>query len=205
MSDYLSSDEGAALIRQMLSQLVGGLGMLGGIASMLLSDDKVVNKVTSSLVDGFKSEALQDKLSLLIQQEIRKLYKRQIGEVIEWIGESQVEKGIEQLVERIVDLEQIRQMKVNQLLGAAFPYLREMIPGMVNKLFSWGESHLKQGLKKINLTKIAATQVEAFPVYMLERMIVSITGKELKMITVLGALLGGLIGAIQAVLVLWLG
>lgn len=205
MSAYLSSEEGKALVRQMLSQLVGGLGMLGGLATMLLSDDKVVNKVASSLEESFKNKSVQDKLSLLIQQEIRKLYKKQVGEVIDWIGETQVETGIELLVEKVVDLEQLRGIKLSKLLGSVFPYLQEQAPGVVGKLFAWVETNLEQGLKKINLTKIASAQVEAFPVHMLEKMIVSITGKELKMITVLGALLGGIIGAIQAMLVLWIG
>jgi len=205
MSVYLSSEEGKVLVRQMLGQLVGGLGMLGGLATMLLSDEKVVNKVTLSLEESFKNKSLQDKLSLLVQQEIRKLYKKQVGEVIDWIGEIQVEKGIELLVEKVVDLDQLRGMRLCQLLGSAFPYLREQAPSMVATLFAWVETHLEQGLKKINLTKIASAQVEAFPVHMLEKMIVSITGKELKMITVLGAILGALIGAVQAVLVLWLG
>jgi len=205
MSGYLSSEEGKALVRQMLSQLVGGLGMLGGLATMLLSDEKVVNKVASSLEEAFKNKTFQDRLALLIQQEVRKLYKKQVGEVIDWIGQTQVEKGIELLVEKVVDIDQLREIKLSRLLGTAFPLLRENVPGVVRKLFAWVEAHLEQGLKKINLTKIAAEQVEAFPVHMLEKMIVSITGKELKMITVLGALLGGIIGAIQAVLVLWLG
>lgn len=205
MSGYLSSEEGKGLVRQMLGQLVGGLGMLGGLATMLLSDEKVVNKVASSLEEAFSNQSIQDKLSHLIQQEIGKLYKKQVGEVIEWMGEAQVERGIQLLVDKIVDLDGLRNMKVRQLLGTAFPYLKENTPNVVNKLFIWVEAHLEQGLKKINLTQIAAKQVEAFPVHTLEKMIVSITGKELKMITVLGAILGGLIGAVQALLVLWLG
>ncbi|RKD23766.1 hypothetical protein BEP19_04875 [Ammoniphilus oxalaticus] len=201
---FLASDEGTVFIRQMLGQLAGGLGMLGGLASMLLSDEKVVNKVRHSLVDAFENKELQAKLSGLIQQEIQKAYKRNVDEVVEWIGKERVADGIQFAVDKVVAFDQLRNLKVNQLLSAMLPLLRAKVPSVINRLFDWAESHLEQGLKKINLTAIAARQVENFPVHMLERMIVSITGKELKMITVLGALLGGVIGAIQALLVLWL-
>src|SRR5690606_16383343 len=123
------------------------------LATMLLSDEKVVNKVASSLEEAFKNKTFQDRLALLIQQEVRKLYKKQVGEVIDWIGQTQVEKGIELLVEKVVDIDQLREIKLSRLLGTAFPLLRENVPGVVRKLFAWVEAHLEQGLKKINLTK----------------------------------------------------
>jgi len=47
------------------------------------------------------------------------------------------------------------------------------------------------------------TEVETFSVERLEEMILSISRREFKMITYLGALLGGIIGIFQALAGLW--
>ncbi|MEW9670698.1 DUF445 domain-containing protein [Ammoniphilus sp. 3BR4] len=205
ISRYLSSKEGEAMIRQMLSQLVGGLGMFGGLASMLLSDEKVISKVSSSLESALRSEGLQEKLGTILKQEFKGLYNKQVGELIQWVGREKVEKAIQFLVDRIISVEKIGGLKLQALLQPILPYIIEAVPSLVGTVLSWIESNLEEGLRKVNLTQIAAAQVEAFPVNKLEEMIISITGKELKMITVLGAILGGLIGATQAILVLLLG
>lgn len=205
ISRYLSSKEGEAMIRQMLSQLVGGLGMFGGLASMLLSDEKVISKVSSSLESALRSEGLQEKLGTILKQEFKGLYNKQVGELIQWVGYEKVEKAIQFFVDRIINVEKIGGLKLQALLQPILPYIIEAVPSLVGTVLSWIESNLEEGLRKVNLTQIAAAQVEAFPVNKLEEMIISITGKELKMITVLGAILGGLIGAIQAIFVLLLG
>ncbi|WP_129201715.1 DUF445 domain-containing protein [Ammoniphilus sp. CFH 90114] len=201
ISRFLGSQEGEAMIRQMLSQLVGGLGMFGGFASMLLSDEKVISKVSASLEAALRNEELQAKLGFILQQEFKALYKKQVGEVITWMGHDKVEKALRFLVDRVIHVERIGGLKLCVLLQPVLPYIEEAVPSIVNTALSWVETHLEEGLKKINLTQIAAAQVEAFPVNKLEEMIVSITGKELRMITILGAVLGGLIGAVQAGLV----
>ncbi len=204
MSRFLGSREGEVMIKGMLSQLSGGLGMFGGLASMLLSDEKVIAKVGSSLEAALKNEELQAKLGALLQQEFKSLYQKQVGEVIHWIGHEKVEGGIRFLVDRIVDRDKIGSIRLNSILQPIQTYIEEAIPSLVASLLAWVENNLEAGLKKINLTQIAAAQVEAFPVNKLEEMIISITGKELKMITVFGAILGGLIGAVQGLLVLFL-
>lgn len=205
VSRFLSSEEGEAMIRQMLTQLVGGLGMLGGLASMLLSDEKVVSKVSSSLDAALRSKGLQEKLGIILKQEVKGLYKKQVGDLIQWVGHEKVEKAIQYLVDRIINVEKIGGLKLQAILQPILPYIIEAVPSLVGTLLSWIESHLDEGLRKVNLTQIAAAQVQAFPVNKLEEMIISITGKELKMITILGAVLGGLIGAVQAIIVRFIG
>src|SRR5699024_5700275 len=144
---------------------------------------------------------VQDRLSFFIQTEAKKIYSKQLVDITDWIGEPNVKKGIDFLVSEVVNFDQLRRIKLGECFSSFSPIFRDKLTSIIAQLFSWTENHLEQGLKKINLTGIAARQVENFPVHMLERMIVSITGKELKMITVLGALLGGLIGAVQGLLV----
>ena len=55
-------------------------------------------------------------------------------------------------------------------------------------------------LQHLEVEKMVENQVASFPTSRIEEIILSISRKEFKLITYLGALLGGFIGLIQAIL-----
>ncbi|MFT5732482.1 MAG: uncharacterized membrane protein YheB (UPF0754 family) [Planctomycetota bacterium] len=60
---------------------------------------------------------------------------------------------------------------------------------------------LQQGLEKgVNVHELVESKVKAFPVSRMEELILQVASKELKSIEVLGGVLGGIVGLVQAVL-----
>jgi uncharacterized membrane protein YheB (UPF0754 family) len=57
-------------------------------------------------------------------------------------------------------------------------------------------------LGQLHLQEIVREQVQSFSVSRLEEMVLGISRREFTMITYLGALLGGLIGALQGIIVM---
>lgn len=76
------------------------------------------------------------------------------------------------------------------------------LPEVTGRLLDAACRHLDDVLKQLRLEDIVKEQVDNFPVERLEEMVLSISKREFKMITYLGGLLGGIIGAIQAVFVI---
>ncbi|TFH61045.1 DUF445 family protein [Peribacillus frigoritolerans] len=66
-------------------------------------------------------------------------------------------------------------------------------------------NHFQPLFQKLHLDDIVEEQVSSFSVSRLEEMVVSITKKELSMITYLGALLGGIIGLFQGFVTVLIG
>lgn len=66
----------------------------------------------------------------------------------------------------------------------------------------FGVNNTEQILKNLRLAEIVQQEVSTFSTERLEDLVLSITKSELKMITYLGALLGGTIGLIQGLLLL---
>ncbi|HET6872657.1 MAG TPA: DUF445 family protein, partial [Sporolactobacillaceae bacterium] len=60
-------------------------------------------------------------------------------------------------------------------------------------------------LRTLDLEALVTDQVRQFSIQELEDVVLIISKKEFKMITYLGALLGGLIGIIQAIIVIGMG
>lgn len=56
----------------------------------------------------------------------------------------------------------------------------------------------------MDLAKLVETQIATFSLPEIEKLVVEISGRELKMITYLGGILGGFIGIIQGILAMWI-
>lgn len=67
------------------------------------------------------------------------------------------------------------------------------------------EKNVERIFQRLAIREIVTRQVEGFPIERIEEMVVGISGKEFRMITILGFILGGIIGLIQSFLAIWLG
>jgi uncharacterized membrane protein YheB (UPF0754 family) len=76
----------------------------------------------------------------------------------------------------------------------------KVIPKGVEKICEWLSTEVEGIMEKLKLAEIVRAQVELFPIERLEQMLLSIISSELKLITYLGALLGGLIGVFQGII-----
>ncbi|WP_255822138.1 DUF445 domain-containing protein [Halobacillus shinanisalinarum] len=81
----------------------------------------------------------------------------------------------------------------------------DVVPVMVPKFTDMLSSRIDRMMTSMNLSGIVEEQVASFPVERLEEIVLGISKREFKMITYLGALLGGMIGVIQGIIVLILG
>lgn len=79
----------------------------------------------------------------------------------------------------------------------------ELIPQVIDKLFIAAEGKLEDVLKRLNLAEVVREQVDTFPIAKLEELVLGIISRELRLITWLGGIIGGLVGIIQALIVFW--
>lgn len=102
-------------------------------------------------------------------------------------------------------LEHIWQMSPRSLLQNHKAQLLDQVPAVSNWFIETAVNHIEQAVQALNLPQMVQKQVEDFPMDKVERVILSITGSEFRAITWLGALLGGMIGIIQALMLVWAG
>jgi uncharacterized membrane protein YheB (UPF0754 family) len=63
------------------------------------------------------------------------------------------------------------------------------------------DRHLESIMSTLDLAKLVEDQVAKFPIEQIERMILDVSGREFRAITWLGAVLGGIIGFVQYLLI----
>ncbi|EJL24064.1 DUF445 domain-containing protein [Brevibacillus sp. BC25] len=206
--EYLHSPEGQQTLQNMVRGLLGGGGgMFGGLVGMFLGDDKILGKILPYLDELLQSRELSERVHYFLHKEADKLLDKNVGEVVAWIGRDQVDDWARKLFAKLE--EQSLRIVDEPLSRLTAPFSETVTTELVPRLAKWMVDTLQQNIERIfsrlTIRDIVTRQVEGFPIERIEEMVVGISGKEFRMITVLGFILGGMIGLIQGLLANFIG
>jgi len=205
---YLLSREGEQTVQNMLRGLFsGGGGMFGGLVGMFLGDEKIISKLLPYLDELLQNPELAHRLKQFLRQESDRMLDKPVKEVLALLGDDQLDAWSLSLFRKLEEQTLLMLDKpIASLLGG---YRRTIEDELIPRLAAWIVQTLQKNVERIfrNLAirDIVSRQVEGFPIERIEEMIVGISGREFRMITILGFLLGGIIGVVQGLLGIWLG
>ncbi|AYK66929.1 DUF445 family protein [Bacillus subtilis subsp. subtilis] len=200
---YFESDEGKIRLGNMIDDFLKERGMLGSMVQMFLGNSSLADRVLPELLKLLRNEETNKLLSDLLKNEWGKLREYTFNEADEkWNAKALIFS----LKRRVLQAFSTAPFFDNTIGTLTVRYeselTQQMLPALLDKLLEGISSNLESVLKRLRLEEIVKEQVDQFPVERVEEMVLSISKKEFKMITYLGGLLGGIIGAIQALFVI---
>ncbi|WP_066323162.1 DUF445 domain-containing protein [Anoxybacteroides amylolyticum] len=202
---YFQSDAGKQRIAKMIDEFFIGRGMLGNMLQMFLGNVNLVDKVQPEIVKFLAHNGTRELLAQLLLDEWHEWTDSSVASVEALIGKERIHQSLYDFVAKAIESSGIFEQKVADVLA---PYrqqvIHEWVPSMVEKGIQWVSDRVETLVEGLQIADIVRTEVETFSVERLEEMILSISRREFKMITYLGALLGGIIGIFQALVGLWL-
>ena len=201
--DYFLSPEGEMTIKAMIDDFLSSKGSLGGMINMFLGDStSLVGKVQRELVKFLQAPGTTTLLTKIFSQEWEKLKDRPAMDFLQDVQFDPILSKLQVYVKEQLAISE----RLNQPISYYWPEGNEwakytVIPQVIEKAFVKAEEKLEDVLKRLNLQEVVREQVDSFPVEKLEELVLGISKREFKMITVLGAVLGGLIGIVQGLIV----
>lgn len=201
--EYLQSPKGELTLRNMIDEFLSSKGTIGGIFQMFISDSSnVVRKVQNEILKLLHSPGTKDLLMNILSDEWNKIKKQPVMNYLNDIQLEPILMNIQSYAKREMNLLE----RLNQPISYYFPNgnewaKNELLPQIVNKAMSLAEDKMEDVLRQLKIEEVIREQVDSFPLEKLEELVVGIAGRELKMITILGGVLGGLIGIVQGVIV----
>lgn len=197
--DYFSSIEGKMRIQQMADDfLKERSGMLGSMMQMFMGNINIADKIQPELIKFFKNEGTAEIITTLLKKEWEKVLEWDAVKLEEQFKKEEILAIIKDYVSKVMNIERIFETPISTLTVSYRTELSETLSSNGVQIFGqWLSSRVEDLMNRLHLQEIVKEQVESFPVERLEEMVLSITRSELKMITVLGALLGGVIGLLQ--------
>ncbi|MDA1476043.1 DUF445 domain-containing protein [Bacillus changyiensis] len=198
---YFESDAGKNRLGNMIDDFLKERGMLGSMVQMFLGNSSLVDRVQPEILKFLKNRETVKLLTDLLENEWDKLKQYSFKEADEkW----NLKTLIMNLKERLIKPFSLRpffERTIGSYITVVEKTLTNRLPDLIDHLLEEVARHLDDVLKRLQLDDIVKEQVNNFPVERLEEMVLSISKREFKMITYLGGLLGGIIGAFQALIV----
>lgn len=200
---FVDSYEGKVMFQRLITDFLGSKGTLGGMVNMFFGDsNSLVEKVQREAKKFIAAPGTTQLIETMLTKEWNKLKQRPMEELVggfDWDGLGITLRNY-LLKELDVSNRLAQPIHYYWPSGAAWT-ATNLTPKVIEFAFTQAEIQLEQSLKKLKLDQIVKEQVDTFPVSVLEDLVLGISKREFKMITVLGALLGGMIGIVQGLIV----
>ncbi|RBP92342.1 uncharacterized membrane protein YheB (UPF0754 family) [Cytobacillus firmus] len=197
--DYFSSIEGKLRIQRMADDFVRERsGMLSNMLQMFMGNINIADKIQPEIIKFLSNEGTSDLITALLQREWDKVLEMDTAVIEEQLEKEQILSVLKNIAHKVINLENLFKTPISSFMA---PYrtvlIDEVAPKSVQMLSDWLSEKTEMFMERLRLAEIVREQVSNFSVERLEEMVFSIIKSELKMITNLGVLLGGIIGLIQ--------
>ena len=203
--DYFASAEGKEKLSGMIEEFLDHKGRLGSMISMFMGNERLVDKVQPEILRFLQNERTNQLLSELLEKEWDKVKGRPLKELHAFINEEKVSHFLSQLVkDKTPVLRSIAAPLNTWIPNYENRIIQTWIPNVTDAFIGIASKQIGHFLKAFQIEQVISNQVLAFSTKYLEELVMSDASKELKLITYLGALLGGMIGLVQGLLLLFL-
>ncbi|MDA2154584.1 DUF445 domain-containing protein [Bacillus cereus group sp. Bc253] len=202
---FFESEEGKARLSKMIDDFFASRGALLNLVGMFLGNVSVVDRVQPEVIKFLGQDGTKQLLTEVLQKEWEKLKGRDVKELETFVEKEMIVSSILSAVKVEETVSKFLNQSVQQVCEPVRETIMEkVVPSAVTKGLKWGAENVASILNNLHLAEIVQQEVSTFSTERLEDLVLSITKNELKMITYLGALLGGMIGIVQGLLLLFL-
>ncbi|WP_075619918.1 DUF445 domain-containing protein [Paenisporosarcina indica] len=196
---YFVSDEGRLTVKRLIDDFLASKGAFGNMINMFMGDSStIVNRVQPEIQKFLHAPGTSEMISNAIRGEWEKLKDRSLNDLIGGLDLQPMKQMIKSYVKNELSVEKRLDVTLQSYWPNGAKWTADnLTPKLIEFAFKQGETKLGESIQRLQLEDIVKEQVDSFPVERLEDLVLGISKREFKMITVLGAVLGGLIGVVQ--------
>ncbi|MBF2429605.1 DUF445 family protein [Listeria welshimeri] len=202
---FIASEEGKLQIIMMLQKFFEEHGKMGSMARMFINVESFSEKIQQEGAKLINQEDTKNLINQLLTTEWKNFEAKELQELIPTEKQAHL---AEQLTSEIIQAfphDKIFNQPVQVILRDYEVMIKsKIIPFAVERMLDFVATHSADIVERMDLAKLVETQIATFSLPEIEKLVVEISGRELKMITYLGGILGGFIGVIQGILAIWI-
>lgn len=203
-SVYLSSEKGAADIASMLETFFNEKGKIVGLLQMFMTKESIADRIQHELIRLTKHPKAKAIAKQVIDNEYETMKAKNLNELVSESQYNSFKTSITELAIGYLDVDKVSKQSFNTLMPSFIHFLESKVSQKLTDVIIENISkHISPIMKKINLRQMVEEQTNTFDLAYIERLIIDVANKELKLIMLLGFLLGGIIGLLQGVIAIF--
>ncbi|MBZ8174089.1 DUF445 domain-containing protein [Staphylococcus delphini] len=201
---YLESEKGYDDILEMLETFFVEKGKIVSMLQMFMTKEAIAERIQRELIRLTTHSKARSILAAQIYAEYEKLKNASLQEWIKPEQMADIEAQVSAFVLKQIDLTQRAHMPLKSLVPQLFEMLHDRgIDRITDLILDTLAQRLSTILKQVNIRGLIEEQINRFDLDYIERLIFEIANKELKLIMLLGFILGGMIGFFQGLIAIF--
>lgn len=203
-SVYLSSEKGAADIASMLETFFNEKGKIVGLLQMFMTKESIADRIQHELIRLTKHPKAKAIAKQVIDNEYETMKAKNLNELVSESQYNSFKTSVTELAVGYLDVDKVSKQSFNTLMPSFIHFLESKVSQKLTDVIIENISkHISPIMQKINLRQMVEEQINTFDLAYIERLIIDVANKELKLIMLLGFLLGGIIGLLQGVIAIF--
>ncbi|PTI89536.1 DUF445 domain-containing protein [Mammaliicoccus vitulinus] len=204
IDQYLSSEKGEQDIYLMVEEFFEQKGKMVGMIQMFMTTEDIVYKVKNELRNVIKQEKIETMINLQVQMQYEKWMSKPLKDVLTIERKDKTKLLIAEELTESININKYLNTPLYELVPKLFSYMEgegteRFIEYMVRKV----GDNISLILERMKLAELIKNQIDKFELSYLEKLVIEISNKELKLITLLGFVLGGIIGLFQGIIAIF--
>ncbi|MBO1199189.1 DUF445 domain-containing protein [Staphylococcus simiae] len=199
---YLSSERGTKDINDMIDTFFNEKGKIIGMLQMFMTKESIADRIQQELIRLTSHPKAKAIATTVIHNEYLELKRKQLNEVITEKQFAEISEVSANYISNTIYQQSHRSLQ--QMMPNVIDYLEQhLVQQLTTMITSQLSKHLSSIMKKVNLRGLVEEQINTFDLDYIEKLIIEIADKELKLIMSLGFILGGIIGFFQGLVAIF--
>lgn len=204
IDEYLSSEKGEQDIHSMVEEFFEQKGKMVGMIQMFMTTEEIVDRVKKELKNVIKQEKIEKMIDLQVQKQYEKWMSKPLNDVLTIERKDKAKLLIAEELTHSINVNRYLNTPLYELVPNLFVYMEgegteRFIEYMIRKV----GDNISLILERMKLAELIKGQIDRFELSYLEKLVIEISNKELKLITLLGFVLGGIIGLLQGIIAIF--
>ncbi|MEB7433281.1 DUF445 domain-containing protein [Staphylococcus pasteuri] len=201
---YLSSPKGTRDINEMLDSFFNEKGKIIGLLQMFMTRESIADRIQQELIRLTRHPKAKSIIEQVIKNEVETFKNKRLGELVANHQFKQMATTTSTLIITHFNLHDKARQPINDLAPQFIKYIENELSGKLTMIIiDQLSSNLSTIMRKINLRQLIEDQINTFDLDYIEKIIIDIANKELKLIMSLGFILGGIIGIFQGIVAIF--
>ncbi|SDJ42809.1 DUF445 domain-containing protein [Salimicrobium halophilum] len=206
IASYLESADGRYRVKALINDYFEKHGMFGQLLSSIFGSKSISERLHGTMVRYASKEETRQWIEDIMLEEYDYLLGLTVEDVEKKVDREEVLTSFAEALTSLVPLERYWDKPLSEISSPIRDrVVEDGVAFVVPKAIDFLSAQMESIIKHLHLSDIVKEQVEAFEVARLEDLVLGISRREFKMITYLGAMLGGFVGLLQSGIVLLIG
>src|SRR5699024_2762263 len=201
---YISSDKGYSDIYTMVDELTENRGRLARRLKYIMTKDSLTERVQSELLKLIQQEKMINIENRVIEDEYNKIKQSELQELTTHSDLDNILNSIIKELQEKIDIREILNTPITDFNKELFDRFKNYGKYQLKDNFiEYSGKNMSKIMNKLQLAEVIKKQIDSFELSKMESLVMDVANKEFKMIMLLGYVLGGIVGVVQGVIVLF--